>query len=57
MGHTFCPHGLKTPHRVQRHGGAREARALRRSLYTSFTEGFDTKDLKEAMALLNESSD
>jgi adenylate cyclase len=43
--------------RAGRLGGAREARALLRSLYTSFTEGFDTKDLKEAKALLNESSD
>jgi adenylate cyclase len=31
-----------------------EARELLRSLYASFTEGFDTKDLNDAKALLNE---
>jgi adenylate cyclase len=30
----------------------REARHLLRSIYASFTEGFDTKDLEEAKALL-----
>jgi predicted ATPase len=33
--------------------GSREAGRLLRSLLASFTEGFDTKDLKEAQALLN----
>jgi predicted ATPase len=33
---------------------SREARELLRSLYASFTEGFDTKDLEDARALLNE---
>ena len=33
--------------------GSREARDLLRSVYASFTEGFDTTDLKEAGALLN----
>lgn len=33
--------------------GSREARGLLRSIYASFTEGFDTKDLEEARALLN----
>jgi DNA-binding winged helix-turn-helix (wHTH) protein/tetratricopeptide (TPR) repeat protein len=31
-----------------------EARELLRSLYASFTEGFDTKDLEDARAFLNE---
>jgi predicted ATPase len=36
-------------------GGAahQEARELLRSLYASFTEGFDTKDLKDAKAILD----
>jgi adenylate cyclase len=36
-------------------GGAarQDARELLRSLYASFTEGFDTKDLKDAKAMLN----
>ena len=33
---------------------AHDARARLRSLYASFTEGFDTKDLKDAQALLKE---
>jgi DNA-binding winged helix-turn-helix (wHTH) protein len=39
---------------ARRHGGAVGARARLRSLYDSFTEGFDTKDLQEAKALLDE---
>jgi hypothetical protein len=35
--------------------GSREARDLLRSVHASFTEGFDTKDLAEARALLNKS--
>ncbi len=31
-----------------------EARALRAEIYNWFTEGFDTADLKDAKALLNE---
>jgi adenylate cyclase len=38
---------------ARRHGGAQEAYALLRSLDASFAEGFDTRDLKEAKALLN----
>ena len=33
--------------------GSPSARTLLHSLVTSFTEGFDTKDLKDAKALLN----
>jgi tetratricopeptide (TPR) repeat protein len=36
------------------HGRAAEARALLAPLYASFTEGFDTRDLVEAKALLEE---
>ena len=36
-------------------GGPGEPRELLRSLYASFTEGFDTKDLRDAKALLKES--
>jgi DNA-binding winged helix-turn-helix (wHTH) protein/tetratricopeptide (TPR) repeat protein len=36
------------------HGVAPAARARLRSLYASFTEGFDTPDLKDAQALLKE---
>ena len=35
-------------------GGRTEARDLLAPLYVSFTEGFDTPDLKEAKALLEE---
>jgi hypothetical protein len=35
-------------------GKLREARALLGSVYGWFTEGFDTRDLKEAKALLGE---
>ena len=38
----------------QQHGKRAEARALLAPLYTWFTEGFDTADLQEAKALLNE---
>jgi len=33
--------------------GSHNARALLRSLVASFTEGFDTKDLRDAKPLLN----
>jgi len=36
------------------HDGIREARALLRSVYASFAEGFDTNNLREAQALLSE---
>ena len=35
-------------------GKAREARELLAPVYGWFTEGFDTRDLKEAKALLGE---
>jgi predicted ATPase len=43
--------------RLLRHTGRRdEARALLAEIYNWFTEGFDTADLKEAKALLDELS-
>jgi predicted ATPase len=41
----------------QQHGKHAEARALLAPLYTWFTEGFDTADLQEAKALLDELGD
>jgi len=38
----------------QSRGKCREARDLLAPIYAWFTEGFDTKDLKEAKALLQE---
>src|SRR5262249_9631073 len=38
----------------QRQGEEREAHVLLSEIYTWFTEGFDTKDLQEAKALLDE---
>jgi predicted ATPase len=35
-------------------GNVQQARELLRPVYGWFTEGFDTRDLKEAKALLNE---
>jgi len=35
-------------------GKARQARELLAAVYDWFTEGFDTRDLKEAKALLEE---
>jgi predicted ATPase len=35
-------------------GNVREARALLAPVYGWFTEGFDTRDMKEAKALLEE---
>ena len=35
-------------------GKVQQARELRASVYSWFTEGFDTRDLKEAKALLEE---
>jgi adenylate cyclase len=40
----------------QRHGKTAEARQLLAEIYGWFTEGFDTADLKEAKALLEELS-
>ena len=36
-----------------RHGSSEEARGLLREMYASFTEGFETGDLREAKALLD----
>jgi class 3 adenylate cyclase/predicted ATPase len=41
-------------HLLRSHGRAVEARELLAPLYASFTEGFDTRDLVEAKALLEE---
>jgi predicted ATPase len=38
----------------QRQGKAKEAHELLSEIYSWFTEGFDTKDLQEAKALLDE---
>ena len=38
---------------MSRGGSYHQARDLLRSVYASFTEGFDTKDLTEARALLH----
>jgi hypothetical protein len=38
----------------QRQGKKREARKMLTGIYGWFTEGFDTKDLQEAKALLKE---
>jgi predicted ATPase len=38
----------------QRQGKTAEARALLQPVYDWFTEGFDTRDLKDAKALLDE---
>ena len=40
----------------QRQGKKEEARQLLAEIYNWFTEGFDTKDLQEAKALLEELS-
>jgi len=37
-------------------GGLEEARAMLADIYNWFTEGFDTADLKDAKALLDELS-
>jgi predicted ATPase len=39
---------------LQAQGRGTEARELLAPLYASFTEGFDTRDLREAKALLEE---
>jgi predicted ATPase len=40
----------------QNRGQQKEARSLLTQIHDSFTEGFDTMDLREAKALLDESS-
>ena len=40
----------------QRHGKRAEARRMLSSIYGWFTEGFDTPDLRDARALLEELS-
>jgi hypothetical protein len=50
-------HASSVPHTKQRDQGKREeARKLLAPVYGWFTEGFDTRDLKEAKALLDELS-
>jgi len=39
---------------LAKHGRGDEARTMLADIYGSFTEGFDTRDLKEAKALLDE---
>ncbi len=43
-------------HLLQSHGKTTDARDLLTPVYGWFTEGFDTTDLKEAKALLDELS-
>ena len=45
-------HMLRAPRRDQ--GNPQQARELLAPVYAWFTEGFDTRDLKEAKALLEE---
>ncbi len=40
--------------RLKQQGHRDEARTMQANIYNSFTEGFDTADLKEAKALLEE---
>ena len=49
----FKEYSLLTPLR-QPHEASRRARELLAPVYGWFTEGFDTRDLKEAKALLDE---
>jgi predicted ATPase len=51
--------GALDPHirMLRLRGDIIEARSLLEPLYSSFTEGFDTADLKDAKALLDELSD
>lgn len=44
---------MSLAHRYKRQGKQEEARALLAPVYNSFTEGFDTVDLREAKALLD----
>jgi predicted ATPase len=41
---------------LSKHGSRDEARAMLAEIYNWFTEGFDTADLKDAKALLDELS-
>ncbi|MGH7860283.1 MAG: hypothetical protein ACREQY_23385 [Candidatus Binatia bacterium] len=41
---------------LQREGRVQEARSMLRNIYSWFTEGFDTADLKDAKRLLDELS-
>ena len=51
-------HGVKSVILPLAKGGKRdEARAMLAAIYNWFTEGFDTADLKDAKALLDELSE
>ena len=64
QGHRHCPSatseivgaagGDELSRLWQRQGKKAEARQLLAEIYGWFAEGFDTKDLQEAKALLNE---
>ena len=47
---------ISMAHLYQNQGRLKEARSLLAQIYDKFTEGFDTMDLREAKALLNELS-
>ena len=49
--------GTARRHRLCKRGRRDEARAMLAEIYNWFTEGFDTADLKDAKALLNELSE
>jgi len=48
---------ISLSHLLQKQGKKQEARRMLAEIYGWFTEGFDTRDLKEAKALLDELSD
>src|SRR3990172_8041260 len=48
---------ISLSHLLQKQGKKKEARRMLAEIYGWFTEGFDTRDLKEAKALLDELSD
>ena len=50
----FGAGGYGTPAKARRNGKRDEARELLAPVYGWFTEGFETRDLKEAKALLDE---
>jgi hypothetical protein len=47
---------MSLSHHLQKKGKKEEARQMLSEIYDWFTEGFDTRDLKEAKALLEELS-
>jgi len=52
----LLPVATKRQRLYQNQGKQEEARGLLAQIYDRFTEGFDTRDLREAKALLDELS-